>query len=367
MKNLLKIFLLTVALNVWSQDDTILDVPRVDERIELISIAFRLAEAWEYSSKEYPDYVNGIEKHYGQFKDHALIQYIKLIREEKGIGYDAVMSFAINITEPPKMKPLKPFSDEVPDPRWGPEASHQFLSLLNAFYLDTNSDLFFKQQADIYQVATGRFEKIHNDINLDWYSQFYGESPKGEFKTVIAVGIGDKGYGPKTTLANGDEVIYAVIGVAQLDSNGRPVFDKDYFFPTLLHEFNHSFVNHLIAQHEEALAKSGQLLYAQLEKTMNEQGYYSWETMYAEALVRASVVKYMMDNDFEEQLIQKEINEQVEAGFVWTDALVKALVRFDSEREKYPRLNDFMPELADFLNRVAQDSKPIKPGVNTSK
>lgn len=360
MKTLFITLLLTFALNVRSQQATILNEPTVDERIELISIAFRLAEAWEYSSKEYPDYINDIEKHFGKFKNHELIKYIKLIREEKGIGYDAVMSFAINITEPPMMKPLKPFSDEVPDPRWGSEVSHQFLSLLNAFYLDTNSDLFFKQQADIYQVATGRFEKIHNDINLDWYTQFYGESPKGEFKTVIAMGIGDKGYGPKTTLPNGDEVIYAVIGVSQLDSNGQPVFDKDYFFPTSLHEFNHSFVNHLIAQNAEAFSDSGQILYSHLEKTMNEQGYYGWKSMYAEALVRASVVKYMMDNDFDEHLIEREINEQVESGFAWTDDLVKALMRFDSEREKYPRLKDFMPEVVTFFNGLAKDSKQIK-------
>ncbi|MFK8012699.1 MAG: DUF4932 domain-containing protein [Marinicellaceae bacterium] len=357
MKNTAKIFLLTISLSAWSQQHTVLKIPTVDKRIEILSIAFRLAEAWEYNSSEFTDYVNQIQKHYADFKDHELIEYIKLIRKKKDIGYDSVMSFAINITDPPTMKPLVPFSEVIPDKRWGLKTSRHFLALLNTFYRDTDSDLFFDEQAKMYQVALERFQSVHNDINHDWYTEFYGESPKGEYKTVIAAGIGDKGYGPKMTMPDGKEVIYAVIGISELDSGGLPLFNKEYFFPTVLHEFNHSFVNHLVYKHEQDLANSGQIIFSKLKLKMNEQGYSSWQIMYAEALIRASVVKYMIDNGFNQRLIQAEIIEQLENGFVWTEDLVQELIRYDKNRELYPRFENFMPELVSFFNREAQSLK----------
>lgn len=353
MKHTLIIYILLITFNAWSQPSSILSKPTVDQRIELISIAFRLADAWEYSSNEFTDYVGQIQMHYGEFKNHELIEYIKMIRDERSIGYDAVMAYAINITQPPDMKPLIPFSETVPDKRWGLKTSQRFLGLLNAFYRDTNSELFFNQHTRMYRMASERFENVHKDLNIDWYTDFYGELPKGEFKTVIAAGIGDKGYGPQMVMPDGKEVIYAVIGVSQLDAQGFPEFNKEYFFPTVLHEFNHPFVNHLIHQYENDLISSGQRIYSVLGSQMNEQGYANWQAMFAEALVRAAVIKYMADNDFDEVAIQAETTEQLENGFVWTAALVQELARFDRNRVIYPRLEDFMPEVVTFFNSEA--------------
>lgn len=59
----------------WSTP--ILEKPVIDTRVEVLSIAFRLAECDEYSSQYNKVYVERIEKHFEKYRDHELIQYIE--------------------------------------------------------------------------------------------------------------------------------------------------------------------------------------------------------------------------------------------------------------------------------------------------
>jgi len=157
------------------------------------------------------------------------------------------MRMAIHITEPPNMKPIIPFSDTKPDKykRWEKESATKFLKLLNQFYIDADCETFFNNNKELYKTASKRFKKVYQNLDLEWYQNFYGEKPKGEFRIVNGLGNGGGNYGTKIILPNDKEVIYAIMGTWNVDSSGNPQFEMDDYFPTLLHEFNHSFVNHL--------------------------------------------------------------------------------------------------------------------------
>ncbi|WP_157698908.1 DUF4932 domain-containing protein [Bernardetia litoralis] len=86
--------------------ETILKEPKVDKRVELLSIVFRLANSHEYSQNLFPKYVESIENHFGEFRSHDLIKYVKDELREDGIGFSSVMSMAIHITKPPNIKPI---------------------------------------------------------------------------------------------------------------------------------------------------------------------------------------------------------------------------------------------------------------------
>lgn len=354
MKNLIKILFLLTSLNILAQSEGKIIPPKVDKRLELLSIVFRLADIEEYSADVFPSYINDIENHYGRFKNHELIKYIKLIREENGIAYDAVPSFAVNVTDPPNMKPIIPFSSSMLDARWGEKTATEFLKLLNRFYDESDSESFFKDQVDLYQLTSQSFKKVYEDLNQQWYESFYGQKPKGEYRMVNAVGIGPFNYGAKVVLTNGKEIIYAIIGVSEFDDSGAPEFSKDAFFPTVLHEFNHSFVNHLVKKFKPELKNSGEVIYKHLGSKMKKQRYGNWQTMFSEALVRASVIKYLMDNNETQAVIDQEINEQMVRGFIWTKDLVTKLERYSNHRDIYPTLEDFMPEIVRFFEHNAQ-------------
>lgn len=91
---------------------------------------------------------------------------------------------------------------------------------------------------------------------------------------------------------------------------------KDYF-PTILHEFNHSFVNHVVEKYRSELQESGTIIFDKVKDEMNKQAYSNWKTMYDEALVKATVIKYMKDYNFDKKTIENELNEQLNISFFY--------------------------------------------------
>ncbi len=348
--------LLLGSISVFGQKEALLKKPKVDERIELLSIVFRLAGNKEYNSKYFPTYVEKIENHFGQHKNHALIQYIKQKLKKRGIAYDAVMGMAIDLSDKAPYKPLVPFSKSVPEKRWGKKKATKFLSLLNDFYKETDCETFFKENKALYQKASKRFMNVYEALDVEWYETFYGEKPKGEFRIVNGLGNGSGNYGPKLVL-NNKEIIYAIMGTWSVDSLGMPSYKKKNYFPTLLHEFNHSFVNHLVENERKAFKKSGTVIFKELKEKMAKQAYRSWQTVYAEAIVRAAVVKYLKDHDYDEALVKEEIVEQLSRGFVWTSELVDKLEEYDNNREQYASFESFIPQIVTFFDEVAPNIK----------
>ncbi|NJO01286.1 MAG: DUF4932 domain-containing protein [Bacteroidia bacterium] len=87
-------------------------------------------------------------------------------------------SFAFGQTatssEAPKFVPLVPFSEEIPEKRWGRKNVDEFLKLLNQFYADAACETFFKENRPLHTEASRRFQKIYEALDIDWYQKFYG-------------------------------------------------------------------------------------------------------------------------------------------------------------------------------------------------
>lgn len=62
----------------------------VDERIELTSIVFRIAEIPEYMNNNVPDYALSIDRWFQPYKNHPFIAFIKKMRTQNRIKYAAV-------------------------------------------------------------------------------------------------------------------------------------------------------------------------------------------------------------------------------------------------------------------------------------
>lgn len=366
MKRITIIILLLLTFNIYGEKSEILAEPKVDERVELLSIVFRLADSREYSSKIFSNYVKNIEEHFKPSKNHELIRYIKKKLRKKGISYDAVMHMAISISDKYPFQPIVPFSSEIPEERWGKQRASKFLHLLNRFYEDTDCEQFFKSNQPLYKIASSNFKKVYNELDVNWYQEFYGQKPKGEFRIVNGLGNGGGNYGPSITI-NGKEFIYAIMGTWSVDSLGVPQYEVDDYFPTLLHEFNHSFVNHVVEKYHIKLSKSGKTIFGVLKDKMESQAYGTWQTMYAEALVRAGVIKYLKDHNYPNEFIETKLNDEINRGFLWTDKLVQELERFDQNRDKFPTLESFMPEIVRFFNKISNNISEIEKKVNTRK
>jgi len=366
MKIITALLLLTASLNTFAGGQSILEDPKVDLRVELLSIVFRLADSHEYSSRDFVRYVDDIEQHFGPHKNHPLINFIKQVRDEDSLGYDRVMNMAISISPPPNMQLLKLAGEGVPT-GWKQRTTKTFIKLLNDFYKDTNSEQFFTDQAAMYQTVAQRFRHSYDDLNLGWYRSFYGQEPKGAYRLVSAVGNGSNNFGPNVQLADGTTIVYGIIGAWTMDESGLPLYEKKDYFSTILHEINHSFINHLVAAYAKDLSDSGRLIFPKLEPQMNRQAYTSWQIMLSEALVRAAVIQYMNEHEASPEVLRKELIEQLESGFVWTAQLVNELNRYNNNRTQYPTLESFMPEVVGFFQQTANHIDAQIKTVNDQK
>lgn len=351
MKSITTLFFSLLTFFSLGQKTNTLDRPKVDERIEILSIVFRLAESEEYNSKRFKRYTDKIETYYTPYKNHELIQFIKTLRNENGVGYDAVMSMAIHLDN--QFNPLVEFTDNIPDKRWGKDKANEFVRLLQKFYIESDSKQFFKENEELYSDVSTRFLPVYEHLDLNWYTKFYGKEPNEKFVIVNGLGNGEGNYGPSIDFPNGKREVYAIMGTWKTDGSGMADFTIESYFPTLLHEFNHSFVNYLLDKNPEPFRKNGEIIYKAVENEMQNQAYGNWETMLNEALVRAAVIKYMKDHKFSEEEIKNEINEQLNRGFLWIEELLAELENYDKQRDKYPTLEKYMPKLIQAYDKYA--------------
>ncbi|MBX7174024.1 MAG: DUF4932 domain-containing protein [Pyrinomonadaceae bacterium] len=324
---------------------------KVDERIELTSIVARLAEYEEYVNNDFKIYAEDVDKHFAKFKDHAIIRFAREVREKNGIGFDAVPNLAVRLNPTPLLTPRVPFTTDVPDKRWGKADAEKFAKLLQQFYKDAECEKFFKSHAEMYRTAEKRFQQLLDKVNFNWYQKFYGEIPKGSFNLYIGLLNGGGNFGPKVILPNGKEELFSVMGTWAVEKDGLPSFSEEAL-PTIIHEFNHSFINHLVDSKKDVFVQSGEKVFPLVKDQMRKLAYGSWETTVQESLVRAAVIRYLFDNpikikNFSESDAEstgfKLTDFESNRGFYWMPDLVTLMGTYENSRKIYPTFRSFMP------------------------
>jgi hypothetical protein len=318
----------------------------VDPRVELLSIVFRLAGNPEYNQGRLAAYDSSIEAHFGGFRGHPAVTRATQLRSARGVSFDAVMSFAIHITDVDTLAERRPFDAPTSslERRWTPEDARAFLADLRRFVADADFAGFLRAQRALHDTATARARALmEKEVDLPWFRTFFGEDPRGGF--VLAPGLANGGgnFGPKFRFEDGTEEAWAVLGVWLTDSAGLPRFDGS-LVTTVIHEFNHSFVNHVTAGHRTALAPAGEKAFARVEREMRSMAYSNWATMIDESLVRASVARYVLAHSGP-AAARAELIAQQARGFFWVEGLYDRLAAYESERERYPTFASFMPRL----------------------
>jgi hypothetical protein len=338
---------LSVSLHAAAQGGgAMLEKPRVDPGVELMSVVWRLAGKPEYSRTDFKLYTDRIENHFGAHKDHALVEFARSLTAEHGISHDAIASMGVHLDIGRNLR--RDVTATSLESRWKNVDKDKFTTLLKQFAADTRFDEFYDANAELYTEASGRFETVSDALDLKWYADFFGTEPREKFVIVNGLGNGGANYATRVEYSDGRKEIHAVMGAWTVDETGMIVFSPDDYLPTLIHEFNHSFVNDLNAGHREKFEDCGERLFAVYGEVMRRQAYSSWELMLNEALVRAVVIMYMKDHGATpEQLAAMVRNESRNHGFQWTGAILAELDEYAAARDQYPTLDDFMPRLAE--------------------
>ena len=324
----------------------------VDARVELMSVIFRLAGHPEYNmTNSQSPYSRDVEARFGEFRAHPAVQKARALRGSHGVTYDAVMSMAVHINNTTALREKYPFDKHPPrlDERWTVEDAREFLEHARDFVKATEFNDFFDEHTPYYEVAQERLsEQLAKHTYRAWFDKFFGARPTATFTVIPGLLIGGQNYGVGMRYPTGRETISPVLGAWNWDDEGYPVYGDDYH-ALIVHEFCHSYTNSLVLDREDDLRAAGERIFRHCAETMRRQNYGTWQTMMCESLVRASVVRYLADNDSKVEA-RREADRQVELGFLWVPKLADLWEIYAADREKYKTPEEFMPRVVAFFN-----------------
>jgi hypothetical protein len=327
--------------------------PHVDERVELLSIVFRLAGNPEYNMNTLPKYSADIDKHFAAFKNHPAVKMAGELLSKHGVAYDAVMSMAISLSNPPELQPLVPFSTHMLDGRWANANPEKFLRELRSFYRDSRFAEFYAAHLAFYRLAESRFAATLSSVKFDWYPRFYGSAATLDYHLILGMNNGGGNYGPRLLGPNGSMELFSIIGCWTHDDSGDPTYPPDKgYLATIIHEFNHSFVNPVVAEHWSEF-KGAEPVFKVVKGPMAQMAYGDAETMVNESLVRAAVIVYFEQAGEEHAKNLQRIRQEQRNGFLWMDQLVAKLEQYDANRAQYPNLSSYMPQIAQFYDELS--------------
>lgn len=316
---------------------------KVDERCELLSTIFRLADVKEYVTHKIPSYVDSLDKYFEPYKNHEIIDYCIMYHENYGVGYDAPMNLAVHLQIiEGKISLIPNVKENSLDNRWNKDSLTSFIELLNDFYVRSKFHNFFVSQSDLIEKVEQTATEYYKIVDMEWYQKFYGEVPEGNFNLIISLSNGSCNYGPNVKYVNDKEDIYAII-TCSLDSLNNPFFEDKWALNLIIHEFCHSFCNQLIIENYDKMRNKADMFYNIKKDVLNKQAYGDSQIMLFEILVRASVIKYMADHYAIEP--EKYFSDEKSNGFIWIEELYNSLLKYEQNRIQYPTLKSYMPEI----------------------
>ncbi len=330
----------------------------VDPRVELMSLIFRLAGNQEYQENKWArmkDYAGDVEKQFGKFRGHAVVNLARKLRDTRGVSYDAVMSMAIHLTDAKQLKlrlPLEPWPEGL-DQRWTAPDVSNFLTAAQQFVKDSSFQKFLREHRALYQTTEARLQTlIEKEAHIEWFDAYFGQRPGASFTVVPGLLNGGGSYGPHFRAADGGEELYCILCVWRTDQEGVPEFERDAL-ATVVHEFCHSYANPLIERHLAELQASGDALFEPFAGRMRSQAYSNGQTLLKESLVRACVIRYLRQYEGDEAA-RRAIQAEKRNGFLWMQEMSDLLGEYEAHRDQYPTLEDFSQRLAAFFAESAK-------------
>lgn len=282
--------------------------PQVNENVELMSILSRMAGFPEYHMDMAGQYIKDMDSYFKESTGHPAVEYMKGLRNKYGIAYDAVMSMAVHLDNRNGVFSLIEEEVSTLEKRWKKVDKDEFLSYLSSFYKDTKFNEFFLAHKALYERGIRSYQdNVISHFDVDWYADFYGNEPQETFSVIIGFCNGGGSYGADRQIKGHKKEVFAIVGY-YVNKEDMPMYSKEYL-PTLIHEFNHSFINHFLDENKypdyvKELEPAATDLFNSSRWSMAKQAYGNWKTVINESLVRAAVICYMLDKDYKPEEIK---------------------------------------------------------------
>jgi hypothetical protein len=324
-----------------------------DQRAEVIAILFRIAGASDFNNGNVQPYIRQLDSAFQPYKNHPVFAEVNRLRNAHGIALSAVTSMAPQITDPLTFRERSPIDSpsSTLDPSWHGAEARVFLSEARDFAKVAHVADFLRKQQPVFDSATARTQRlVDTKTHLGWFTKFFSEPSHDLLIISPLLGSSNGNFGANFHDGATHER-YAFLGVPSGDAAGFPVLHPETV-ATLIHELNHSYVNHVLDSVRTRLRRAGDRIFPVVHTAMSGLAYTDAQTMFNESLVRAAVIRYLLTNDGD-AAGRREMQIQRGLGFVWMDELVALLGQYESNRATYPTFSAFAPRIIQYYDDLA--------------
>ena len=337
----------------------------VHEPVELLLTIYHLtpnAEKFIKSTKRNRDWVDAMSQSliapYQSQKNHEAIKAMIGLAKK----YNEWLPLLVNIGTQNEGMPLNPklFQPEQ-QTIYAKEVRH-FIALANQFYTDSQFDQQYKKNKPIYEAIKA---EVSNYLPKKGFIQtmetFYQESFLSYNlcpSPLLPAGNG-MGFGPHWKTAEGTKVFNVFSGLdkpnvhtTKLLKNGATFGfnNNDWVRGICTHEFGHSFVNEPLYVYQEQF-KPYAHLQKPIKKKMKGQGYWYWDSILAEHLVRVGEIRIA------DRLGLKEVSDDlfydyyIGRQFIYLPYLLEIIKQYE-EQSTYPTFKHFLPKIVESLAQI---------------
>ena len=335
----------------------------VDERFELVNIAFRLTGKNVFVYTDPANYMANIDNYFEKYKNHELIKFLRQRYEPRSVivlGEASGLAADIEIT-PKGIVPThrwlsfvnhEEYGVQKNDGDWSEAEYKECVRLLNKFYKDTKFHQFYLSNKSFYDSIEREFQKLVDQIDTAWFQDFFGK-PYNMDNIWLVPSNGVHNFAILRKDAEGNKYNNCVIACPFTNASGEVVFGEGTF-QTLIHEICHNYSAPICEQYQEYFKEICDTLYnTKVGKVLKNNAYGDPGAFTYEGINRlCEFYYYQMHNTFDSMELDRRIHNDKTKGFIWLEDMLRFMEVFSSNRDIYPDFQSFMPQLHGFLSEV---------------
>ena len=317
----------------------------VDPKVEMMMVLGRLSNVVPFEKNEWNvhPYLDKVDEFFAPYANHKAlhlttnaIAYQRL--PEVGMYLKDDMSDFIMKTEDENFVVM-----DGPAKYISYYESKKYLKAVKDFRITTKFDNFFMENVSVYEKMIQRFETIILKTKLDvWIEDFYGKEIEDNIKLYLTHVGGN--FGITFTSPDGKKIPHSVIMANEKENEAG-------FLYLLSHEFSHPMTKEIVEElhKNEKILKKFASVYNNNSRAYSMNGYPSGFYVLNETINQACANKAwekMLAKEYVEHLNKHTVQNQ---KMIYVPAIAEFLGNYQNNRDKYKTLEDFIPELEEFI------------------
>ncbi len=336
----------------------------VDENIEFISAACRLAGFNEYSDNTNRIYTEYLDSIMNPYSEHPSICFLRDVRKHQGIGYDAIAALAVHTEIDNGHLVLKEGADlTLVDYRWRKGQDKELLPLLDDLYRRCKFADFYKSNSKLYSHAVENAQQLISECDMQWLNEFYGKELSGSRLVLSLLNSGN--YGMTQKIKGQPDKSVIIICCMDLDENGYPIFSGQNSL--IVHESSHPICNPLVFANVSQFNNNIELAAELMEDALSRQSYGGGLTMMCESMVRSMELQYAIAHNCDDYTCENYMRDQMSNGFIFMPEIRAGLETYIKDRNTYPVIDSIMPLIVSNVNNAEVINRYIQIKNGTPK